>query len=165
MVEAHAKLMRFVGQPLPAFALRDLAGKRVSSAALRGQPLVINMWFTTCTGCIEEMQALNTVMADPANRGIQFLSFTYETPAAVTGFLQKRPFTFRHVPDAKAYCDLFTQAYPLTIFVDKQGVVQSIQGPLPFLGPTARSEKAVPAASGDGYLDATALYSALRDIR
>lgn len=165
MVEAHAKLLRFVGQPLPAFALRDLAGKRVTSAALRGQPLVLNLWFTTCKGCIEEMPALNTVMADPANRGIQFLALTYETPAAVNGFLQKRSFSFRHVPEAKAYCDLFTQAYPLTIFVDKQGIVQAIQGPLPFMGPAARSTKAVPSASGDGYLDATALYSALNDIR
>lgn len=165
MVEAHTQLMRFVDHPLPAFELRDLTGHLVKSTALRGKPLVLNMWFTTCSGCIDEMPALNTVQADPANQHIQFLALTYETPAAVQSFLQKRPFHFRHLPAAKAYCDLFTQAYPLTIFVDKQGVVRAIQGPLPFLGPQARSAKAVPNASGDGYLDATALYSALNDIR
>lgn len=165
MVEAHTKLMRFVDQPLPAFELRDLAGHVVKSQALRGKPLVLNLWFTTCTGCIEEMPALNTVQADPLNQHIQFLSLTYETPAAVQTFLQKRPFHFRHLPAAKAYCDVFTQAYPLTIFVDKQGIVRNIQGPLPFMGPQARNAKSVPNASGDGYLDATALYSALNEIR
>jgi hypothetical protein len=111
------------------------------------------------------MPALNTVAADPANQHIQFLSLTYETLPAVKTFLHKRPFHFRHLPAAKAYCDLFTQAYPLTIFVDKQGIVRSIQGPLPFMGPQARNAKSVPSASGDGYLDATALYSALNEIR
>lgn len=165
MVEAHTKLMRFVDQPLPAFELRDLTGRLVKSQALRGRPLVLNLWFTTCTGCIEEMPALNTVQADPVNQHIQFLSLTYETPAAVQTFLQKRPFRFRHLPAAKAYCDVFTQVYPLTIFVDKQGIVRNIQGPLPFMGPQARGPKAVPNATGDGYLDATALYSALNEIR
>jgi cytochrome c biogenesis protein CcmG/thiol:disulfide interchange protein DsbE len=165
MVEAHTKLMRFVDQPLPAFELRDLAGRVVKSQALRGKPLVLNLWFTTCTGCIEEMPALNTVQADPVNQHIQFLALTYETPTAVRTFLQKRPFHFRHLPAAKAYCDVFTQAYPLTIFVDKQGVVRAIQGPLPFMGPQAWGAKAVPNATGDGYLDATALYSALNEIR
>jgi cytochrome c biogenesis protein CcmG/thiol:disulfide interchange protein DsbE len=165
MVEAHTRLMRFVDHPLPAFELRDLTGHLVTSTALRGQPLVLNMWFTTCSGCIDEMPALNTVQADPANQHIQFLSLTYETPAAVQAFLHKRPFHFRHLPAAKAYCDLFTQAYPLTIFVDKQGMVRAIQGPLPFMGPQAKSAHAVPNASGDGYLDATALYSALNEIR
>lgn len=165
LVEAHTKLLHFVGQPLPAFELRDLAGKLVQSTALRGKPLVINMWFTTCTGCIDEMPALNTVMADPRNQQMQFLALTYETPTAVKDFLQKRPFHFRHLPAAKAYCDLFTQVYPLTIFVDKQGVVRAIQGPLPFMGLNARSANPVPNAIGDGYLDATTLYSALNEIR
>jgi peroxiredoxin len=165
LVEAHDKLLRFVNQPLPAFALRDLTGHIVQSASLRGKPLVLNLWFTACTGCIEEMPALNTVAADPANKHIQFLSLTYETPTAVKTFLRKRPFHFRHLPAAKAYCDVFTQAYPLTIFVDKHGLVRAIQGPLSFLGPQAYNAQSVPNASGNGYLDATPLYSALDEIR
>ncbi len=165
MVDDHARLLQFVGKPLPAFELRDLAGQVVKSAALRGQPAVLNMWFTTCTGCIAEMPALNTVMADPANKHIRFLSLTYEKPAAVTSFLQKRTFTFRHIPDAKAYCGLFTQAYPITIFVDKQGIISAIQGGLPFMNPDSVSTKRIATAAGNDYVDATALYMALDDIR
>lgn len=127
VVEAHTKLLRIVNQLLPAFELQDLNGQVVKSTILRGKPLVLNLWFTTYAGCIEEMPALNTVAADPTNKHIQFLALTYETPATVRGFLQKRPFHFRQVPTARAYCNLFfTQAYPLIIFVDKQGIVRSL---------------------------------------
>jgi peroxiredoxin len=165
MMEARAQRLRFVNQPLPAFTLRDLNGQVVQSTSLRGQPLVLNLWLVACTGCIEEMPALNTVAADPANQHIQFLSLTYETPTAVKTFLRKRPFHFRHLPAAKAYCDVFTQAYPLTILVDKHGIVRAVQGPLAFLGPQAYNTQSVPNASGTGYLDARPLYRALDEIR
>jgi len=165
LVAEHEKRQKLIGQPLPAFSLRDLNGKLVTSTSLRGKPAVLNFWFTTCTGCVAEMPALNQVMATPDNQGISFLSLTYEKPEKVRAFLQKRPFAFRHLPDAQAYCDLFTQAYPVTVFVDKKGLIRSIQGGMPVLSPDVKDMQRVLAADGIRYLDATDLHRALNEIR
>ncbi|MGI4873283.1 MAG: TlpA family protein disulfide reductase [Janthinobacterium lividum] len=114
----------FIGKPLLAFALPELSGKLLDSRSLLGRPLVINMWFTTCTPCIAEMPALNRIQA--ANRQTQFLAMTFEAPAKVQAFLQRRTFTFRHIPAARTYCEQFTNSYPISIFVDKQGIVRRV---------------------------------------
>ena len=64
--DAEAHWASYVGKKLPTFALKDTQGKTVSTAALVGKPVVINMWFTTCAACIEEMPELNKVLANPA---------------------------------------------------------------------------------------------------
>ena len=47
------------GEKLPNVdAVRDPAGNEVSTADLVGQPLVINVWATSCAPCKEEMPAL-----------------------------------------------------------------------------------------------------------
>jgi peroxiredoxin len=165
LLAAEAQRQRFVGQPLPPFKLRDLHGQTVSSEKLRGRPLVLNLWFTTCGGCIQEMPALNQAQAAAANKGIEFLALTYEPADKVRSFLRKRAFTFRHLPAARAYCDLFTQVYPVTIFVDKQGIIQAVQGGLPAIGPAMQSDYRVLAADGKSYLDATELEKGLALIR
>jgi len=164
-LEAEAKRQRFVGQTLPSFKLQDLDGRTVTSEGLRGRPLVLNLWFTTCGGCIQEMPALNQAQVAASNRGIDFLALTYEPADKVRSFLRKRSFTFRHIPAAKAYCNLFTQEYPVTIFVDKQGVIKAIQEGLPVIGPAFQSNHRVLAADGQLYLDAAALEEGLALIR
>jgi len=165
MVQRDEHLTRFLGQPLPSFTLRDLHGKQVTSQSLRGQPLVLNLWFTTCTGCIQEMPALNQAQAAAANRGIRFIALTYDSEEKVRGFLRKRAFTFQHLPAAQAYCDLFTQEYPVTIFVDKQGIIRAIQGGLPVMDASVESAHRALAADGHSYTDTTALEEALTQIR
>ncbi len=164
-----ANLNRFVGKKLPAFALKDIKGKAVSSTALAGKPLVINMWFTTCGGCIEEMPELNRVLANPEYKNITFLSMTYEKKEKVLAFLKKRTFNFRAIAEAQAYCNQFTQEYPITIFVDRQGVVRSIQGGLPGIDKNLATERGIRhlvlSPSNSSYLDATQLYSTLDEIK
>src|SRR6185503_3626750 len=48
---------------LPPFDLKDLAGKRVTSATLRGKPTLINFFFSTCLPCILEVKPLNEFAA------------------------------------------------------------------------------------------------------
>ncbi len=47
-----------VNQPAPGFDLPDLAGKKRSLAALRGQTVLLHFWFTRCPPCIEELPSL-----------------------------------------------------------------------------------------------------------
>lgn len=47
-----------VGQVAPDFTLRDTHGALVHLAALRGRPVLLNFWSTTCTPCRSEMPEL-----------------------------------------------------------------------------------------------------------
>jgi thiol-disulfide isomerase/thioredoxin len=118
-----------VGKPLPDFALRDLAGQPVTAASLRGRPAVLNLWFTTCAPCLAEIPALNRFRQQHPD--VAFLALTYEPARQVQTFLQQRPFSWQHLPDAAAYCAQFTQNYPLSVFVNRSGIIQQIIGGMP----------------------------------
>lgn len=137
VMTSRAKLSTFVGKPLPVFVLPDLMGKPVSSRSLLGHPVVMNMWFTACAPCIAEMPALNKIQAEQAGSDVVFLALTYEAQSRVRAFLQRHEFHFRHLPNAQAYCERFTTSYPITIFVDRTGIVRRIEeGMRPVAGQT-----------------------------
>jgi cytochrome oxidase Cu insertion factor (SCO1/SenC/PrrC family) len=46
------------GDPAPAFALPALDGSRLSLEELRGQPVILNFWWSGCPPCREEMPLL-----------------------------------------------------------------------------------------------------------
>jgi len=52
--------------------------------------------------------------------------------------LRRRTFTFQHLPAAKAYCEVFTQFYPVAIFVDGQGLIKAVQEGLPGIKPSCK---------------------------
>ncbi|MDP9081982.1 MAG: TlpA family protein disulfide reductase [Bacteroidota bacterium] len=131
---ANAKrYLAFIGKPLPPFSTKDLTGVTISTDKLKGKPLVINMWFTTCAPCIGEMPQLNTIRHDPANANVQFIAMTFDSREKVSGFLRKIPFDFIHLPDQLAYCQQFTNDFPINIFVDKNGIISTIQDGMPMV--------------------------------
>jgi len=131
VIDNQEKYSKYIGKPLPEFSFKDINGKLVSSKDLIGKPLVINMWFTTCAPCVAEIPQLNKIQA--TNKDAVFLAITYETKEKVNRFLKKRNFSFRHITDAKAYCEQFTQSYPLNIFVSKSGIINNIIGGMPLI--------------------------------
>ena len=128
---AQVQRDRFVNNPLPSFSYPDLDGKIIKSDDLLGKPVVINLWFTSCIPCINEMPELNRMKNKYRDSGVVFLSITYESKEAVRKFLTKHNFQFRHIPDAKEFCSPITELYPVNIFVDKKGMVVQILGGIP----------------------------------
>lgn len=156
-MSAHEQqLQALVGKPLPAFALPDLQGNPVSSQNLVGKPVVLNLWFTSCGPCLEEMPYLNQIRSKKAGTDVVFLAVTFDSKEKVQAFLQKRPFTFRHVVGAKQYCDQFATGFPTTMFVDRSGIIQSVLGTLP-----VKYDPATHQAVG---ADFTEFYAALQLI-
>lgn len=51
------------GTPAPAFAFTDPTGKTITLAALKGKPVLLNLWATWCGPCVKELPTLDALAA------------------------------------------------------------------------------------------------------
>jgi peroxiredoxin len=128
------------GQRIPSFNFKDIKGNTINSKELIGKPLVVNLWFTTCIPCIEEMPDLNRLKKIYQDSGVAFIAITFDSKISVLNFLKKHDLDFTIIPGAKSYCDHITGLYPLTFFVDRKGIIRFAEHVLPFSFDTLNSE-------------------------
>jgi cytochrome oxidase Cu insertion factor (SCO1/SenC/PrrC family) len=105
---------------MPPFDLKDLAGKRVTSASLKGKPTLISFFFATCVPCILEVEPLNRYAA--ARPNMNFLAVTFNEPAEAQAFVNRYGVRWRVVPDAQNFIErMRVQNYPLMALFDADG--------------------------------------------
>jgi hypothetical protein len=105
---------------MPAFELRDLAGRRVTSAGLRGKPTLINFYFATCLPCILEVGPINGYAA--IHPEMNFLAVTFDDPPVARAFVERYKFRWRVVPDARDFIDrMKVKQYPMMALFDSSG--------------------------------------------
>ena len=105
---------------IPPFDLKDLAGKRVTSASLRGKPTLVSFFFSTCVPCVLEVQPINRFAA--ARPQMNFLAVTFDEPAAASAFVKRYGLRWRVIPDAQNFIErMRVKQYPLMALFDAQG--------------------------------------------
>lgn len=131
--EAREKIYDFEGRQLPQQALDRYPEGTLALSELRGKPVWLNFWFTTCKPCIEEMPVLNRLKERFAGR-VHFVAVTYEPRPAVAEFLVKHPFAFDHAINAKPFIDsLGIVGFPKNLFLDREGRVHRIENGIPYV--------------------------------
>lgn len=117
-----------IGKEYPIENETTLEGKIISLINLQGKPTLINLWFTSCAPCIEEMPILNELKSKYAEK-FNFLSITMDSETKVKKLLEKHKFNFDHIVNSKKLTTkLGFNGYPVNLFLDKNGVVKIIQG-------------------------------------
>jgi thiol-disulfide isomerase/thioredoxin len=125
-------LSDYKNKEFPKFNLSTLSDKNFNSEKLKGKPTMINFWFTRCAPCIDEMPVLNKIK-EKYKEDFNFIAITYEKKEDVEKFLEKHPFDFEHLINAKDFTDqLGIQAYPMNLFLDKNGVLKYVKGGIPY---------------------------------
>jgi len=105
---------------MPPFEMRDLAGKRVTSAALKGKPTLINFYFAQCVPCILEVGPINGYAAEHPE--MNFLAVTFDEPQMARAFVDRYKFRWRVVPDARDFIDrMKVKQYPMMALFDSRG--------------------------------------------
>jgi cytochrome c biogenesis protein CcmG, thiol:disulfide interchange protein DsbE len=124
-----------VGSKAPAFTLRRLEGPgRVSLAAYRGKPVVLNFWASWCQPCKGEAAVLERDWTSYHNRGVVFLGVDYhDLPSDARRFVSAHALTFPMLEDGSGNV---TSRYginqvPETYVLNRQGrVVAHLAGPI-----------------------------------
>jgi thiol-disulfide isomerase/thioredoxin len=110
-------------QPLEPFELKNLAGKRVSSAEMSGKILVVNFWGLWCGPCVEEMPDIQRLHEKYRNDP-QVLILTIdndEDPASVQEWMNERGYDFPVLLNDGYVEKTGIAAFPTTWFVDTRG--------------------------------------------
>lgn len=116
-----------VGSPVKDFQLDTLDGSTLRLSDLQGKSVVINFWATWCAPCKEEMPLLNQYAEKYAGQmtvlGVNF----GETEEQIEGFLVETPVTFPILLDATNAVtdDYYVRSFPMTFFVDAEGVLRA----------------------------------------
>ena len=110
----------------------DVASFHQLLAQLKGTPVVVNIWATSCIPCVAEAPLLRA--AAVKNPNIQFLGIDIQdSRSGAVGFLISHavPYPSLFDPDAAIRTDLGFFGQPDTVFFDAQGnQVAKVYGPM-----------------------------------
>ena len=105
---------------IPPFDLKDLDGRRVTSASLKGKPTLVSFFFANCLPCILEVEPINRYAA--ARPQMNFVAVTFDEPNEARAFVKRFGLRWRVVPDARDFIDrMRVKQYPLMALFDANG--------------------------------------------
>lgn len=119
-----------VGDPAPPIEGLTLAGQPFDLAALRGRPVVVNFWASWCGPCRDEFPLFSAQLEEHAGTGLALVGVMYkDDPGLARAFADEFGIAWPTVTDptgalAAAYRVV---APPQTYFIDRAGIVRSIQ--------------------------------------
>ncbi len=119
------------GAIAPDFDLRDLDGQAVRLHGLRGKPVLINFWYTTCVPCRTEMPELSRAYEQYRAEGLQVLAINGqdEQAPAVRAFAHSLDLAFVPLldPGKKVTRRYGISFYPSSFFIGRDGRVRYYQ--------------------------------------
>jgi thiol-disulfide isomerase/thioredoxin len=118
-----------IGSHLPDFSARDLRGRRISSADLRGKVVLVDFWATWCQPCKKEMPGYQKLAGRYGPRGFAVIGLKLDIMADTE---EPRAFAHRlgiHYPLAVATDEVKNkfggiEGLPTTLLYDRQGILR-----------------------------------------
>ena len=118
-------------RPAPDLVMTSLGGEATALSSLRGQPVLVSFWSTSCGTCLTEMPALVALHQRYAPRGLRTfaVAMSHDRPETVTSFARTRGLPFEVVLDetgalARGFND--TQVTPTKFLIDGSGKIVRI---------------------------------------
>jgi thiol-disulfide isomerase/thioredoxin len=118
-----------VGSRLPSFSVKDLQGREISSADLRGKVVLIDFWATWCKPCKQEMPGYQKLVDLYGSRGFAVVGLKFnDMPDRENPVLFAKKIGVRY-PLAVAPDDLRQkfggiEGLPTTMLYDRQGILR-----------------------------------------
>jgi cytochrome c biogenesis protein CcmG, thiol:disulfide interchange protein DsbE len=94
---------------------------------------LVNIWYTQCKPCVEEIPVLNKIKTK-FNDKINFVSLTFNAKNEVLHFLNNHEFSFTHLVNASAFIkEIEIVSFPINIFIDKNGIIKNVDNGIPYI--------------------------------
>jgi thiol-disulfide isomerase/thioredoxin len=120
------------GERLPSITLSSADGTQISTDDLVGQPMVINVWGSTCGPCKKELPDFAAAHLDYGDR-VRFVGVDYLPPSDLEEqFARSRGVQYELLYDATGdfVNTMEIAAFPITLFVAADGTIVQQTGQL-----------------------------------
>lgn len=110
-----------VGKPIHPLNATTMDGSFLDPLTTKGKIIVMNFWFVGCAPCIKEIPELNKlVKANQITNDILFIAPALDGVESLNKFLEKNPFDYQIISDARKLSDLYEiKGYPTHIILTK----------------------------------------------
>lgn len=118
------------GKAPPSISGVTLDGAPFDLASLRGRPVVLNFWGPSCVPCRDEFPLFKAKLEQHADAGLAIVGvLMYDAPGPARDFIAAYGATWPTVddPDATIRTAYRVAARPQTYFIDRDGILRSIQ--------------------------------------
>jgi thiol-disulfide isomerase/thioredoxin len=118
-----------IGSRLPDFSLKDLQGREISSADLRGKVVLIDFWATWCQPCKKEMPGYQKLLDRYGSQGFVVIGFKFDTMKDAEDPIRFARNIGVHYSLAVASDDLKSkfggiEGLPTTMLYDRHGILR-----------------------------------------
>ena len=121
-----------VGRTAPDFTLTPFEGKAISLSSLKGKPVAVMFWTSTCHFCAQEAPDLDALYRQYKGQGLEVLGVGLDDPEALLQKAQQLKLTFPVGYNAQAGQQYAISGVPHTFFIDRQGrIAASLLGARP----------------------------------
>jgi peroxiredoxin len=119
-----------IGKRAPDFTVQTLDGKTMTLSDLKGKVVMVNFWSKTCSSCLREIPHMQEVYDKKlSDKFVMLAIHVTDGSADVKDFVAKWKITFPVLLDIqdKASTSYKLDHYPMTYFVDGQGIIRMVQ--------------------------------------
>ncbi len=118
-----------IGSRLPDFSVKDLQGREISSADLRGKVVLIDFWATWCQPCKKEMPGYQKLLDRYGTQGFVVIGFKFDTMQDTEDPIRFARKIGVHYPLAVASDELKlkfggVEGLPTTMLYDRSGILR-----------------------------------------
>ena len=117
------------GNPFPEFSVKDLEGKPLGLAAMKGKVVLIDFWATWCGPCVAELPHVLKAYEKHHAQGFEIIGISLDKEKAqLTSFLTREKMTWpQHLdgedPKASLAAKYGIESIPSTFLLDREGKV------------------------------------------
>ena len=112
----------------PDITLRSIDGRAIALNRLRGRPVLVTFWASTCTGCLKEIPHLADLYRDLSPKGLEVIGIAmyYDPPNRVLALQKSRDIPYTIALDvqadaSRAFGDV--RVTPTSFLIDPEGQI------------------------------------------
>jgi peroxiredoxin len=120
-------LEKTIGQKAPELVLKDLSGRKVSTASFKGKTVLLNFWATWCSYCRKERAELNALHMKYSEKNLVILSVSIDKSAGkLKSYMKQQPADFIVLSDIEGESSRSYEiaGLPTTYLIDDKGIIR-----------------------------------------